>query len=151
MGGEGWEDGKGWGQAGVGTGHFCDTGWGGAAVLGKGLGPGKRGRGQEKGEGASSPLKKLQLFKGCLEVRGGFDCCTETLMAAFCSSPGSAPFSCPFIHPILSCPPSCVLTLEGTQLTHRVTPRASFPPANKEAAAGTDGAGPSGRIRIHHS
>lgn len=107
--------------------------------------------GQEKGEGASSPLKQLQLLKGCLEVRGGFDCCTETLMAAFCSSPGSAPFSCPFIHPILSCPPSCVLTLEGTQLTHSVTPRASFPPANKEAAAGTDGAGPSGRIRIHHS
>lgn len=42
----GLEDGKGWGQAAVGTGHLCDTGWGCAAVLGKALGPGKRGRGQ---------------------------------------------------------------------------------------------------------
>lgn len=100
--------------------------------------------------------------KGPVPLWSNFQCAwkCKDLTAALrlslllCTSPGSAPFSCPFIHSSLSCPPTCVLTLEGMQLSHSVTPHASLPPADKEAAAGRDGEllweRPwCGRIRIH--
>lgn len=50
-----------WGQ-----GTFLGTGWGGAAVLGPRAGGEGRVWGQERGEGASSPLEQSQLLKGLL-------------------------------------------------------------------------------------
>lgn len=98
-------------------------------------------RARNKGKGPVPLWSKCSCSRVCLEIQGGFDHCSEALITAFCSSPGSAPFSCPFIHSILSFLPTCVLTLGGIALP-QCDP--SFPPPNKEAAAGRDGAGPVG-------
>lgn len=131
--------------------------WAQAGVVLLFLAPGLAGRegfgARNEGKGPVPLWSNRSCSRVCLEKRGGFDHCTEALITALCSCPGSAPFSCPFIHSSLSCPSSCVLTL---QLTDSEIPHVSFPPANKEAAPGRHGAGAMGQtqhgmIRIHHS
>lgn len=109
---------------------------------------------RNKGKGPVPLWSKCSCSRVCLEIQGGFDHCTEALITAFCSSPGSAPFSCPFIHSILSFLPTCVLTLGGIQLCHSVTP--DFPLQIRRQLQEETGQvlwerTQCGRIRIHHS
>lgn len=102
----GWVSLEGWGQAGVGTGQVCGhrrgwccCSWPQCWWGGKGLGPGTRGRDQFPSGAVAAAQGSAWKHEEDLTTA------LRLSLLLFCSSPGSAPFSYPFIHSILSCLP----------------------------------------------